>query len=106
MARVNKATLVWGAASALALAAMAGGCQNDKGSTATSDSSGGKIISQNQTQHVTPGGTAVQTRTQVRETPSGEHVRETEMRTREVVTPSSGSTGTGSSTGTGTGTTK
>jgi hypothetical protein len=102
MARVSKATFVWGAASALALAAMAGGCQNDKGSTATTDSSGGKIISQNQTQDVTPGGTAIQTRTQVRETPSGEQIRETQMRTREVVTPSSGSTGTGTGTGSGT----
>ena len=106
MARVSKATFVWGAASVVALAALAGGCQNDeKGSTASSDS-GGKIISRNQTQDVTPGGTAVQTRTQVRETPSGEQIRETEMRTREVVTPSSGSTGTGTGTSTGTGTTK
>lgn len=103
MARVSKATFIRGAASAVALAALVGGCQNENGSSASSDS-GGKIISRNQTQDVTPGGTAVQTRTQVRETPSGEQIRETEMRTREVVTPSSGSTGTG--TGTGTGTTK
>ena len=101
MPRVNKATFVFGAASALTLAAFVG-CQNDRGSSsASSDSSGGRIVSRNQTQDVTPGGTAVQTRTQVRETPSGERVRETQMRTREVVTP-----GSGSGTGTGTGTSR
>ena len=104
MARVSKATFAFGAASALTLAALAG-CQNDRGSSSSSNSdSGGRIISRNQTQDVTPGGTAVQTRTQVRETPSGERVRETQMRTREVVTPGSGSgTGTGTnSNGSGT----
>jgi hypothetical protein len=100
MARVSKATFVLGAASILALAAFGGGCQNDKGSASTSsDTSGGRVISQNQTQDVTPEGTAIQTRTQVRETPSGQQVRETQMRTREVVTPQSGSTGTGTGTG-------
>jgi hypothetical protein len=103
MARVSKATFVLGAASALALAALAG-CQNDRGSsTSNSDSGGnGRVVSRNQTQDVTPGGTAVQTRTQVREMPSGERVRETQMRTREVVTPAGGS-GTGTGTGTGSG---
>ena len=90
MDRVSKAMVALGVASTVALAGLAGGCQNDKG---TSDS-GGKVISRNQTQDVTPGGTAVQTRTQVRETPSGEQIRETQMQTREVVTPASGSSGT------------
>jgi hypothetical protein len=106
MARVSKTAFVFGVAT-VALAALAGGCQKDSGASTSGSSSGGKVISQNQTQDVTPGGTAVQTRTQVRETPSGETVRETQMRTREVVTPSSGSTGTGTSTsGSGTGATK
>ena len=92
MARASKAAFLFGVASTVTLAALAGGCQNDGGSSRTSsDSSGGRIVSRNQTQDVTPGGTAVQTRTQVRETPSGERVRETQMRTREVVTPGSGS---------------
>ena len=96
MARVSKATFVLGVASTVALAALAGGCQNDGGSSTSGGSGGGRIVSRNQTQDVTPGGTAVQTRTQVRETPSGERVRETQMRTRENVTPGSSGSGTGS----------
>jgi hypothetical protein len=96
MARVSKATFVFGIATTVALAALAGGCQNDGGSGSSSTSGGsGRIVSRNQTQDVTPGGTAVQTRTQVRETPSGERVRETQMRTREVVTPAGSGSGTG-----------
>ena len=90
MARVRKAKFAFGVASTVVLAALAGGCQNDSGSSSSSGS-GGRVISRTQNQDVTPGGTAVQTRTQVRETPSGERVRETQMRTREVVTP--GTTG-------------
>jgi hypothetical protein len=78
--------------SVVALTALAGGCQNDRGSS----DGDGRVISRTQHQDVTPGGTAVQTRTQVRETPSGERVRETQMRTRETVTP--GTTGTDSGT--------
>ena len=95
MARVSKATFALGLAGALGLSALVG-CQNDHGSTASSDSNG-KVVARTQHQDVTPEGTAIQTRTQIRETPSGQVVRETQMQTRENVTPSSG-TGTGTNT--------
>ena len=91
MARVRNVSFVFGVASTMALGVLAG-CQNDGGSSASGDG-GGKVISQTQNQDVTPGGTAIQTRTQVRQTPSGEVVRETQMQTREVVTPGSTTTG-------------
>jgi hypothetical protein len=108
MIRVNQLTFVLGAVSALSLAALAGGCQNDRGTSTSrtsysSDSDNGRVISRTQSQDVTPGGTAVQTRTQIRETPSGERVRETQMRTREVVSPDTSNTNGGSGTTTGTG---
>ena len=91
MARVRNASFVLGVASTMALAALAG-CQDDGGASTASGDGGGKVISQTQNQDVTPGGTAIQTRTQVRQTPSGEVVRETQMQTREVVTPGSTTT--------------
>jgi hypothetical protein len=89
-------------ASTVAVAALAGGCQNDRSSSSSSgaDSSGGRVISRTQNQDVTPEGTQVQTRTQVRETPSGERVRETQMRTRETIKPADGSGTSGGSSGT------
>ena len=90
MVRAKSALFGLGVAGTATLAALAAGCQNDGGSS----SSGGRVVSRTQHQDVTPGGTQVQTQTQIRETPSGERVRETQMRTREVVTPSGG-TGTG-----------
>ena len=57
--------------------------RNDQSASASSE---GRVISETHRQDVTPGGTKVQTHTQVRETPSGQRVRETEMKTREDVT--------------------
>ena len=98
MSRVSNATAVRGVAAAVSMAVLAG-CQNDSSST----ESGGRVISQTQHQDVTPEGTQIQTRTQVRETPSGQQIRETQMQTRENVTPErtesstgAGTTGTGS----------
>lgn len=46
----------------------------------------GKVRDQQQSESVSPDGmTAMQTRSQVRETPGGATVKETEVRTREVV---------------------
>lgn len=76
------------AASAVLLSVAAVGCQNGNG----------EIKSRTQDQEVRPDGTAVQTRSQVRETPSGTTVRETQTQTRKEVSP-----GTTGSTGSGTG---
>ena len=84
MHRLSKPVFALAAASTTALALLSAGCQNDR--SASSSSSDGRVVSETQRQDVTPGGTQVQTRTQVRETPSGQRVRETEMRTREDVT--------------------
>src|SRR5215213_4764943 len=93
MARVSKATWALGFAGAVALSSLVG-CQNDKGSTASD--SNGKVVARTQHQDVTPEGTAIQTRTQIRETPSGQQIRETQKQTRENVTP--GQTGTSTTT--------
>ena len=69
---------------ALALA----GCESmgggDKGSANTS---GGKVIDRDQQQTVSPDGSAQRTRTQVRQTPSGATVRETQTEQRTVTQP-------------------
>jgi hypothetical protein len=91
------------AASAVLIGLAAVGCKSNK--------NGGEVTARTQDQTVQPDGTAVQTRTQVRETPSGETVRETQTQTRQPISPGSGtSTGTtgttsgttGGTTGTGT----
>ena len=66
------------------LVVLAAGCQNDQSASSSSE---GHVVSQTERHDITPEGTEVQTRTQVRETPSGQRVRETEMKTREDVTP-------------------
>ena len=84
MDRMTK-LIVSGVVAPAVLAVLAAGCQNDQ--SASGGSSGGRVVSQTERRDVTPGGTEVNTRTQVRETPSGQRVRETQMRTREDVTP-------------------
>lgn len=74
------------AASAVVLGVAALGCQNR----------GGEVKSRSQDQQVRPDGTAVQTRTQVRETPSGSTVRETQTQTRKEISPGSSGSGSGS----------
>jgi hypothetical protein len=83
MHRFRKPLLTLAAASTAGLALLCAGCQNDRSASSSSD---GRVVSETHRQDVTPGGTEVQTRTQVRETPGGQRVRETEMRTREDVT--------------------
>lgn len=84
------------AASAVLFGLAAVGCQHDK-------SAEGEVTARSQNQEVRPDGTAVQTRTQVRETPSGTTVRETQTQERKVVPPGSG---TGTTSGTTSGTTR
>ena len=75
---MRQKAFVWVSSASLVLSAAGLGCQN---------SGGGRTIDQDQSQTVQPDGTAVQTRTRTRETPSGTTVRETETRQREVVDP-------------------
>ena len=72
-----RSRVVLAAASAV-FGIVAVGCQND---------GGGEVISRTQDQDVRPDGTAVQTRTQVRETDTGARVRETQTQKREVIEP-------------------
>ena len=65
-------------ASAMVLGALGAGCQS------------GEVKEQSQHQEVRPDGTAVQVRTQTRETPSGATVRETQTQERQVIQPGSG----------------
>ena len=75
------------AALAIALGAAAG-CENKPDSKAgTAQERGGKVIDRSQGQTVSPDGTATRTRTQMRQTPSGTTVRETQTEQREVVDP-------------------
>ena len=83
MHRFSMPLFMLAAASTTALVVLSAGCQNDHSASSSSE---GRVVSESHRQDVTPGGTEVQTRTQVRETPSGQRVRETEMRTREDVT--------------------
>lgn len=61
------------------------GCESMNG-----DKNGGAVKDRDQSQHTNPDGSQVRTRSQVRETPSGETVRETETQKREVVKPGTG----------------
>lgn len=74
-------TVACGATLVLGLAATQG-CESMGGS-----GGGGKVTNQNQQETVRPDGTAVQTRTRTRETPSGTTVQETETRERKVTNP-------------------
>lgn len=75
------------AALAIALGAAAG-CENKSDSkVGTAQERGGRVIDRSQGQTVSPDGTATRTRTQMRQTPSGTTVRETQTEQREVVDP-------------------
>jgi hypothetical protein len=64
------------------------GCESmGGGNKGTADVSGGKVIDRDQQQTVSPDGSAQRTRTQVRETPSGATVRETQTEERTVTQP-------------------
>jgi hypothetical protein len=72
---------------ALALVGVTG-CESMGGNgNGTADTSGGKVIDRDQQQTVSPDGSAQRTRTQVRQTPSGATVRETQTEERVVTQP-------------------
>jgi hypothetical protein len=71
------------AASAVLFGVVAVGCQSDGGTE-------GEVVSRSQDQDVRPDGTAVQTRSQVRQTPDGTTVRETQTQERQVLPAGSG----------------
>ena len=77
------------ATAALAFALCTAGCQTsgDDATAGTAQERGGKVVDRSQGQTVNPDGTATRTRTQLRQTPSGTTVRETQTEQREVVTP-------------------
>ena len=64
---------------AIALATSTGCESNGNGS--------GQVTDRHQTQHTNPDGSEVRERTQVRETPEGQTVKETETQKREPVSP-------------------
>ena len=66
------------AAAAVLFGVVAVGCQSNEGN----------VHSRTQDQTVKADGTAVQTRSQVRETPEGTTVRETQTQERKVISPS------------------
>jgi hypothetical protein len=74
----SKTRQVMTAASAVLFGVIAAGCQN------------GEVKERSQHQEVRPDGSAVQVRTQTRETPSGATVKETQTQERQVIQPGSG----------------
>jgi hypothetical protein len=67
---------------AIALATSTGCEENNKNDS-------GRVMDRNQTQHTNPDGSQVRERTQVRQTPDGQTVKETETQKREPVSPQS-----------------
>ena len=74
----NDRSRVLTAAAAVLFGVVAVGCQSDEG----------MVHSRTQDQTVRSDGTAVQTRSQVRETPEGTTVKETQTQERKVISPS------------------
>ena len=72
---------------ALALAGVTGCDSMGGGNKGNANISGGKVIDRDQQQTVSPDGSAQRTRTQVRQTPSGATVRETQTEERTVTQP-------------------
>ena len=74
---------------AVGIALAGAGCEQmgggNKSTAGTAHEKGGKVIDRSQGQNVNPDGSAVRTRTQMRQTPSGTVVRETQTEKREVV---------------------
>jgi hypothetical protein len=66
------------------------GCENMGGGK----DGGGTVHDRKQTENVNPDGSATRERSQMRETPSGATVKETQTEKREVVNPAPGSTST------------
>ena len=74
----------------LALALAGAGCESmggGGGGKGAASTKGGKIIDRDQQQTVSPDGSAQRQRTQVRQTPSGATVRETQTEERTVTQP-------------------
>jgi hypothetical protein len=72
----------------LTLALTGVGCESMNGDDKTAaNTKGGKVIDRDQQQTVSPDGSAQRTRTQVRQTPSGATVRETQTEERVVTQP-------------------
>ena len=65
----------------------ASGSMGTSGTAGTAYERGGRVVDRSQGQTVSPDGTATRTRTQLRQTPSGTTVRETQTEQREVVSP-------------------
>lgn len=74
----SRSRVIVTAASAVLIGLAAVGCKSK-----------GEVESRSQDQTVRPDGTAVQTRTQVRETPSGAKVQETQTQERKTIEPAS-----------------
>lgn len=74
----NSRSRVVTASAAVLFGAVAVGCQSEEGT----------VHSRTQDQTVRSDGTAVQTRSQVRETPEGTTVKETQTQERKVISPS------------------
>lgn len=86
---MRHATLGRISVAALAIALGAVGCENTGNKAGTAQERGGRVIDRSQGQTVSPDGTATRSRTQMRQTPSGTTVRETQTEQREVVNPAS-----------------
>jgi hypothetical protein len=71
----------------LALGLAGFGCESSNNSHSDAQLSGGKVIDRDQSQTSSPDGSATRTRTQVRETPSGATVQETQTEERKVIQP-------------------
>ena len=56
------------------------GCESNKANS-------GQVTDRSQTQHTNPDGSEVRERTQIRQTPEGQTVKETETQKREPVSP-------------------
>jgi hypothetical protein len=82
LGKVVVATLALSLVGITGCESMGGG--NNKGQSSTS---GGKVIDRDQQQTVSPDGSAQRSRTQVRQTPSGATVRETQTEQRTVTQP-------------------
>jgi hypothetical protein len=86
---VRKSSLGNVALASLALAVAGFGCESSSQSSNSSDAqlSGGKVVDRDQQQTSSPDGSGKRVRTQVRETPSGATVQETQTEERKVIQP-------------------
>ena len=79
------------ALSVLAVGLTGFGCEsnsnNGNATPAAANERGGKVLDRSQGQTINPDGSAVRTRTQVRQAPSGAMIQETQTEKREVIDP-------------------